>query len=136
MPPSITATFSKAGSYTFQVTVTDPGGYIATSSVTVVVNQSLTSIKVIPATVTLAAGGQQQFSGVATTSSATRWHAAGPDLVGDERLRHDRRDQRPLHRPERGRPATVKAASGGVSGTASVTVWRRRPPARRCRTRS
>ena len=39
---SVTATFSKAGSYTFQVTVTDPGGYIATSSVTVTVNQTLT----------------------------------------------------------------------------------------------
>ena len=60
---SVTATFSKAGSYTFQVTVTDPSDYAVTSSVTVVVNQSLTTIKVSPSSITLAAGGQEQFTG-------------------------------------------------------------------------
>ena len=36
-----TATFSKAGTYNFQVTMTDPGGLTAASSVTVTVNQTL-----------------------------------------------------------------------------------------------
>ena len=39
-----TATFSKAGSYTFQVTITDAGGLSTTSTVSVTVNQTLTSI--------------------------------------------------------------------------------------------
>ena len=40
------ATFSEAGSYTFTVTITDPGGMTATSTVSVTVNQTLTSIGV------------------------------------------------------------------------------------------
>ena len=39
-----TATFSKAGSYSILATITDPAGLSATSSVTVTVNQTLTSI--------------------------------------------------------------------------------------------
>ena len=57
-----TATFSKAGSYTFQVTITDAGGLTATSSVTVTVNQTLTSIAVTPATPALASHATQQFT--------------------------------------------------------------------------
>ena len=38
-----TATFSQAGTYTFTVTITDPGGLTATSSVSVTVNQTLSS---------------------------------------------------------------------------------------------
>ena len=41
---STTATFSQAGNYTFQVTITDPGGLTATSSVSVTVSQTLTTI--------------------------------------------------------------------------------------------
>jgi autotransporter-associated beta strand protein len=41
-----TATFSEAGSYTFTVTIADPGGMTATSSVNVTINQTLTSIRV------------------------------------------------------------------------------------------
>ena len=39
-----TATFSKAGNYTFQVTIADPGGLTATSSISLTVNQTLTTI--------------------------------------------------------------------------------------------
>ncbi|MGO9921316.1 MAG: PKD domain-containing protein [Isosphaeraceae bacterium] len=58
---STTATFSRAGSYTFVVTVTDPSALTATSSVTVTVNQSLTSIKVTPTSPTVSAGTTDQF---------------------------------------------------------------------------
>ena len=44
-----TATFTAAGNYSFQVTITDPGGLTATSSVNVTVNQTLTAIAVSPA---------------------------------------------------------------------------------------
>jgi len=57
-----TATFSKTGSYTLQVTVTDPSGLTATSQVTVTTNQTLTSIKVSPASATVSPGGQQQLT--------------------------------------------------------------------------
>ena len=43
-----TATFTEAGNYSFQVTITDPGGLTATSSVNVTVNQTLTAIAVSP----------------------------------------------------------------------------------------
>jgi alpha-L-arabinofuranosidase len=120
---STTATFSKAGSYSFQVTVSDPGGYIATSNVTVNVNQSLSSIKVSPATVTLAAGGQQQFTGVAddqfgnpmSAQPALSWSvASAAGTIGAASGLYTA--------PNAAASATVKATSGLVSGTASVTV--------------
>ena len=43
-----TATFYQAGSYTLLVTIADPGNLTATSSVTVTVNQTLTTITVAP----------------------------------------------------------------------------------------
>ena len=118
---SVTATFSKAGSYTFQVTVSDRGGYIATSSVTVAVNQSLTSIKVSPATLTLAAKGQQQFSATTNdqfgnpmaTQPTLSWSVAGGGTIAGSGL---------YTAPNAAGSATVKATSGAVSGTAGVTV--------------
>ena len=47
---NLTATFHNAGTYTFQVTVTDSGGLSVTSSVNVTVSQTLTSVSVTPAT--------------------------------------------------------------------------------------
>ena len=60
-----TATFSKAGNYSFQVTITDPAGLTATSSVNVTVNQTLTSIAVAPASINLNDGSVQQFTATA-----------------------------------------------------------------------
>src|SRR5262249_11279356 len=57
-----TATFYRAGNYTFEVTVTDPAGLTATSTVTVTVNQTLTSIAVSPAKATLPDNTSQQFA--------------------------------------------------------------------------
>ena len=57
-----TATISKAGSYTFLVTITDPSNLTATSSVTVTVNQTLTSITTSPPFAILNAGSAQQFT--------------------------------------------------------------------------
>jgi hypothetical protein len=57
-----TATFYLAGSYTFQVTVKDGAGLTATSSVTVVVNQTFTSVGVAPSTASVPEGKSQQFT--------------------------------------------------------------------------
>ena len=68
-----TATFSKAGNYSFQVTITDRSGLTATSTVNVTVNQTLTAISVSPPSASLNAGGTQQYTAVARTNSARRW---------------------------------------------------------------
>ena len=60
-----TATFYRAGTYTFQVTITDPSGLTVVSSVTVTVIQTVTSISITPATVTVADGAKQQFTATA-----------------------------------------------------------------------
>ncbi len=57
-----TATFQKAGSYTFQVTITDGDNMTTTSSVNVTVTQTLTSNPVAPATTSINSGTTQQFT--------------------------------------------------------------------------
>lgn len=56
-----TATFSGAGTYTFLVTITDGTGLSVTSTVTVVVEQTLTGMAVDPATGSVAADGALQL---------------------------------------------------------------------------
>src|SRR5262249_45745979 len=57
-----TVTFHHAGTYTFIVTVADAGGLTATSSVTVTVNQKLSSVVLTPSTANLLDGASQQFT--------------------------------------------------------------------------
>ena len=118
-----TATFSRAGTYTFKVIASDLSGHTATSEVTVTVDQTLTSIKVSPQTATVAAGTTQPFTaqagdqfgnpmspepgftwslagGTGSVNSATGLYSA-PGATG---------------------AAVVEASSAGVPGTASVTV--------------
>src|SRR5207244_1199223 len=57
-----TATFYAAGSYTFQVTITDTSSLSVTSSVSVTVNQTQTSVGVTPSSVTLVNNGTKQFT--------------------------------------------------------------------------
>ena len=56
-----TATFTAAGTYNFLVTITDPAGLTATGSVSVTVNQTLTSIAVSPATANVGSAQTQLF---------------------------------------------------------------------------
>ncbi len=117
-----TATFSKAGSYAFQVTVRDQGGLTATSSVAVTVDQTLTSIVVTPASATVNTSASQQFSAAArdqfgtalTTQPSFAWSVNGGGSIGSSGLF--------VAGASAGGPYTVTAASGGTSGTASVTV--------------
>src|SRR2546430_10411545 len=50
------ATFTKAGSYSIQVTIKDQGNLTVTSSVNVTVNQTLISINVVPPSASVVAG--------------------------------------------------------------------------------
>ena len=114
-----TATFSKAGSYTFQVTITDDGGLTTTSSVTVTVNQTLTSIAVTPATPALASHATQQFTaagldqfGNAMSLGSTTWTATAGSITSGGLFTA----------PYTSASVTVTATSGAVSGTTAVTV--------------
>ena len=60
-----TATFSKAGNYNFQVTITNAVGLSITSNVSVTVDLTFTSIAIGPFGATVAPNGQKQFSATA-----------------------------------------------------------------------
>jgi hypothetical protein len=116
-----TATFTKAGSYTFQVTVRDQPGLTATSTVTVTVNQTLTSVAVTPSVATINVSTTQQFAAVASDQFATAmatqptftWTVSGGGSIGSTGLF--------TAGSTGGGPFTI-TATAGVSGTASVTV--------------
>jgi autotransporter-associated beta strand protein len=57
-----TATFTKSGSYSFLVTITDLNGQSTTSAVSVAVNRTATTVTVSPASVSLGSHATQQFS--------------------------------------------------------------------------
>jgi hypothetical protein len=61
----VTALFAKAGSYTFQVTVTDSYLVSSTQTVMVTVQQTLTSVTVSPATASIRVKGTVQFKATA-----------------------------------------------------------------------
>jgi hypothetical protein len=118
-----TATFAMSGSYAFTVTITDSGGLSTTSTVAVTVNQTLSQITVTPASVTLSINQTQQFMATALdqfglsmkTQPSFTWSkvsgAGGIDSTG-------------LYKAptSAGGSAVIRATSGGVSGTAAITV--------------
>lgn len=83
-----TALFSAAGAYTFQVAAANAGGTV-TSTVSVAVNQTLTSITVAPATVSLADGQSQgfaatardQFGNAMSTQPPITWSVSGSGAI-------------------------------------------------------
>src|SRR5271157_3581361 len=56
-----TAMLSAAGTYRFTVSIADTAGLTAISTVNVLVKQSLTSVTISPASITVTVGGTQQF---------------------------------------------------------------------------
>ena len=57
-----TVTFNRAGSYVFQVTITDAGGLSVASSTSVSVQQTATTLQVSPSSTTVSPGAQVHFS--------------------------------------------------------------------------
>ena len=120
-----TATFSRAGIYSFQVTIADAGGLTATSSVNVTVNQTFAGIVVAPASINLEAGGSQQFSATAMDQFGAALAAQPGFHVGGERgddQRHraaDRSGQVGRHR-DGDRRQRRRQRLGGVHGHQSA----------------
>ncbi|MFM7243875.1 MAG: fibronectin type III domain-containing protein [Planctomycetaceae bacterium] len=118
---STTATFTKAGAYILTATITDTGGLTVTSAVNVTVAQTLTSIDVTPTTATIPASTTQQFAAVArdqfgaalATQPTLTWSATGGGTVSTGGL---------FTAPATAATTTVKAASGAVSRTATVST--------------
>jgi len=116
-----TATFHAAGSYTFLVTIKDSGGLTATSNVTVTVSQTLTSLGLAPASITLAGGKTKQFVATAddqfgnplSPQPVITWGMTGVGTLSSSGL---------YTAPASAGTATVQASTGSLSATASVTV--------------
>jgi aryl-phospho-beta-D-glucosidase BglC (GH1 family) len=114
------ATFSRAGAYNFRVAVADASGLSAVSTVSVAVNQTLTSIAVSPASAVVVAGNSQPFAAQAldqfgnplASPPAFTWSATAGAITPDG----------VYTAPSTPGTDTVQATSGGVSGTAAVNV--------------
>ncbi len=113
-----TVTFKTAGTYVFTAALIDTAGHAASSSVTVVVNNTLTRITVNPGNATLSAGGTQQFRasgydqfGNALSIQPTFTWTATAGTITPTGL---------YTAPGTTASATVRAAVGAISGTASV----------------
>jgi O-glycosyl hydrolase len=79
-----TATFSRAGSYTFQVRIADTTGYTATSNIGVTVQQTSTALTLSPTNPSITVTGAQQFTasvtdqfGSAIASPTVSWGIIG-----------------------------------------------------------
>ena len=120
---STTVTFKHAGSYTFAVTITDLSGLSTTNSVSVTVNQTLTSVTVSPAVASITAGqtqqitatGQDQFGVNMTAQPSFTWAvASGGGSVSATGL---------YTSPGSGTLASVSATTtGALTAAASVAV--------------
>jgi hypothetical protein len=117
-----TATFSKAGTYRFQVTLTDADGMTATSSVSVLVSQQLTRISLTPGTVDVARWGTLQFVATAldqfddplSVQPRLMWKLTGRGFLSSTGL---------YYAPgQRGGPYTITASYGTIKATAIVRV--------------
>jgi hypothetical protein len=123
-----TAIFTKAGVYAFQVTITDPGGLSTSSSVSVTVAQTLTSVTVSPASVSLALGGTEQLTAQGLDQFGAPM-AAQPSFIWSVVSGGGTVSSTGLYTaPTTLGTAQVQASSGGVSGIAqavtnSGTVW-------------
>ncbi len=115
-----TAMFTEAGTYDFTVTITNTSGLSVTSSVSVTVQQTLSSIGVSPNTAAMAPNGTQQFSataydqfGVAMSPQPTFSWTSSVGSIDSSGL---------LTAQSSNGSGTVTATVGGVIGTSSVTV--------------
>lgn len=114
------ATFSKAGTYTLTATIADARGLSIASSVTVVVDQSFTSVALTPASVSLlpsatqqfAAAGLDQFGYALAVQPVFTW-SASDGTISDAGL---------FTAPGVSGSVVVTASSGSLSGQANVNV--------------
>jgi hypothetical protein len=117
-----TVTFTAAGTYTFEVQIKDVAGLSTTSDVTVTVSQTMTSIVVSPPSPSIGPNGSQQFTAQAldqfgnalAVQPAFTWSVASGDGTIDGTGLYQA--------PATPGNATVNAASGGLNGSAAITI--------------
>ena len=134
---SIVATFSAAGNYTLQATITDAGGLTATSSVNVTVNQTLTSIAVTPSTASLGSHASQQFAATAYDQFGAAARRATADIHLGRRFGRGQRQfdgvvlRAPMHLERQ--PSLLQAAASSATRRRSPLPTPRRlwPPPQR-----
>jgi hypothetical protein len=115
------ATFSAAGAYTFTVTITDGSGHSVTSSVSMLLSQSLTSINITPGSISLdenttqnfTAIGSDQFGNVLAAEPTFNWAITGEGAINSAGL---------YSSPNQAGTATIQASSGAISQTAAITI--------------
>ena len=118
------ATFTKAGTYNFVVTITDSGNLTTTSNVTVTVNQTFTSITLSPPSASIfnsqtqqfAAAALDQFNNAMSQQPAFTWSTVAGSIGSV--------DGTGLYTAPTSAigSATVRATSGSIGGTATVNV--------------
>jgi len=121
-----TATFSKAGAYTLTATITDAVGLSVTSSVNVTVNQTPTTVVISPTSATVASHATSQFTATMNDQFGTAlavqptftWTNTGSGSVSTAGL---------YTAQYAAGSATVTAASGVLSKSASVTITNATP---------
>jgi hypothetical protein len=121
------ATFTRAGTYTFAVTVRDAAGLSAVGTVPVTVAPVVSTVSVSPSMVGLAAGRTQQFTATGTDQFGAvmspgptwAWSATGGTITAAGLYSAPATP---------GGPFTITAASTGRQGTAQVTVAVGSPP--------
>ncbi len=115
-----TATFSHAGTYNLTVTLLDTLGLSTTSSVSVVVNATLTTIVVSPSPINLLQGTQQQFA--ATGKDQFNNPLASQPTFTWVTLIGGTMSQTGLFTAPAGiAQGNITASSGGVTGSATVS---------------
>ncbi len=115
-----TATFSHAGTYNLTVTLRDTLGLSTTSSVSVVVNATLTTIVVSPSPLDMLEGTQQQFAATGkdqfNNPLATQPNFAWVSLIGGTMSGTGL-----FTAPMAIAKGNITASSGGVTGTATIS---------------
>ncbi|MDP3156265.1 MAG: choice-of-anchor V domain-containing protein [Archangium sp.] len=117
-----TAHFTRAGSYTLTVTLTDPSGMATDAVVDVTVAQTLMTITVSPSAINVSPSGTQIFAAVANDQFGApadavpqvSWTVSGGGSIDSQGLF--------TARDTEGGPFTVTAAAGPVRGTAITRV--------------
>ncbi len=118
---SAVATFTKAGTYSLQATITNPSGLHANSVVTVLVSQTLTTITVAPTNQTVGLGQTQaftasafdQFGNAMSTPPTFTWTVSGGGSITSFGL---------FNAGTTVGAFTVTATAGGKTGATQVTV--------------
>jgi hypothetical protein len=121
---NITATFTQAGTYGITVTIADTHSQTITSSVSVTVDQALTTINVTPASITLgenatqpfSAQGLDQFVNAMTVQPTFAW-SLGAGSMGSINATTG-----VFSSGATSGPATIVATANAVTGTATVNV--------------